>query len=267
MNQTRLSINITTIIREADRKNYHLNPSIKEQYLLIGFSSLFSTSAFTWAVGISGPDKRSPALSSSPSERNGVNMVRLGGCRCDDDLGPVTDKTGRVHGRTVTTSSRGTRGRHSTSDLSATPTPLGPGFHHGTSTPSTHGYSHADFGVSSSESYIGRPVDRVCEGGKGFKGDMGLGEEHDRVQALHIEREADKGGDNGGDDDQDEGSWFIEVSIALHSTHRVGPYICIGIWSRHHVLMQRSLVGVLVTTGGVDISVLSHVCTRGQPGY
>ncbi|KAI5681096.1 hypothetical protein M9H77_02323 [Catharanthus roseus] len=41
------------------------------------------------------------------------------------------DRTGRVEGRTVTTSSRGVRGRHSTSDLPVTPTPLAPGFHHG----------------------------------------------------------------------------------------------------------------------------------------
>ncbi|KAI5673055.1 hypothetical protein M9H77_13419 [Catharanthus roseus] len=37
---------------------------------------------------------------------------------------------GRVEGRTVTVSSRGARGRHSTSDLPATPTHLAPGFHH-----------------------------------------------------------------------------------------------------------------------------------------
>ncbi|KAI5661384.1 hypothetical protein M9H77_20707 [Catharanthus roseus] len=44
-------------------------------------------------------------------------MVRPSGRRGDDDLGPVTDRTGRVEGRTVTPSSRGVRGRHSTSDL------------------------------------------------------------------------------------------------------------------------------------------------------
>ncbi|KAI5662349.1 hypothetical protein M9H77_21672 [Catharanthus roseus] len=54
---------------------------------------------------------------------------------------------------------------------------------------------HVDFGVSSSEPYIGRPVDRVCEG------DRGLDEEHDRVHALHIEGEADEGED-AGDEEQ-----------------------------------------------------------------
>ncbi|KAI5663312.1 hypothetical protein M9H77_22635 [Catharanthus roseus] len=42
------------------------------------------------------------------------------------------DRTSRVEGRPVTASSRGVRGRHSTSDLPITPTPLAPGFHHGT---------------------------------------------------------------------------------------------------------------------------------------
>ncbi|KAI5656807.1 hypothetical protein M9H77_25600 [Catharanthus roseus] len=37
-------------------------------------------------------------------------MVRLSGHRGDDDLGPVTDRTGRVERRTVTASSRGVRG-------------------------------------------------------------------------------------------------------------------------------------------------------------
>ncbi|KAI5677449.1 hypothetical protein M9H77_08399 [Catharanthus roseus] len=225
-------------------------------------------------------------------------MVRPGGRRCDDDLGLVMDRTNRVHGHTVTVLSRGTRGRHSTSNLPATPTSLVPGFHHGIGAPGTctqppiitfrsqpplqqymsytpvsyeayrsahlpshppdtiydpylhaptirpcipyrsaaqepilefsghprqigveffyqmvgtaphdsscsiHGYSHADFGVSSSEPYIGRPADMVCEG------DRGLGEEHDKVRSLHIKGETDEGGDddgNGGNDDQEEG--------------------------------------------------------------
>ncbi|KAI5649387.1 hypothetical protein M9H77_35392 [Catharanthus roseus] len=62
-------------------------------------------------------------------------MVRPTGRRGDADLGPVTDKTGRVEGHPVTTSSRGVRGRHSTSDLPVTPTPLAPGFHYGTCKP------------------------------------------------------------------------------------------------------------------------------------
>ncbi|KAI5658703.1 hypothetical protein M9H77_27496 [Catharanthus roseus] len=233
-------------------------------------------------------------------------MIRPGGYRSDDDLGPITDRTGRVHDCTVIASSRGTRGRHSTSDLPTTPTPLAPGFHRGTGAPgsstqppdvpfrsrpplqphlshtpmpyeayesahlpshtsppdivydpylhaptirpripyrsaaqepilefssqprqigvkffdqmigaaphdsscSKHEYSHANNGALSSEPYIGRPVYRVCESDRGFEGDRGLGEEHDRVRSLHIEEEADQGGDDDGDssdDDQDEG--------------------------------------------------------------
>ncbi|KAI5674063.1 hypothetical protein M9H77_14427 [Catharanthus roseus] len=58
-------------------------------------------------------------------------MVRPSGRGGDADLGPVTDRTGRVEGCLVTASSRGVRGRHSISDISVTPTPLAPGFHHG----------------------------------------------------------------------------------------------------------------------------------------
>ncbi|KAI5653474.1 hypothetical protein M9H77_30661 [Catharanthus roseus] len=90
-------------------------------------------------------------------------MVRSSGRRGDADLGPVTDRTGRVEGRLVTALSRGVRGRHSTSDLPVTPTPLAPGFHHGTgedSSCSTHGYSHAEYDVSSSDPYVPGPADR-----------------------------------------------------------------------------------------------------------
>ncbi|KAI5662957.1 hypothetical protein M9H77_22280 [Catharanthus roseus] len=62
-------------------------------------------------------------------------MVRPSGCRGDDDLGPVTGRTGRVQGRTVTASSRGVRGRHSTLDLPSTPTPLPPSFYYDTGAP------------------------------------------------------------------------------------------------------------------------------------
>ncbi|KAI5671965.1 hypothetical protein M9H77_12329 [Catharanthus roseus] len=60
-------------------------------------------------------------------------MVRPSGRRGDDDLGPVTEKTCRVQGQTVIASSRGVRGRHSTFDLSSTPTPLLAGLHYDTS--------------------------------------------------------------------------------------------------------------------------------------
>ncbi|KAI5673421.1 hypothetical protein M9H77_13785 [Catharanthus roseus] len=71
-----------------------------------------------------------------------------------------------------------------------------------------HGYSHAEYGVSSSVPYVPRPADRVYKGDIGFEGDRGVGEEQERVRSLYIEREADERGDDdgdGGDDDQDEG--------------------------------------------------------------
>ncbi|KAI5667053.1 hypothetical protein M9H77_16906 [Catharanthus roseus] len=57
-------------------------------------------------------------------------MVWPGARRGDDDLGPVIDKTGRVEGRVVTTSSCGVRGCPNTSEILSTPAPLGPGIYH-----------------------------------------------------------------------------------------------------------------------------------------
>ncbi|KAI5672281.1 hypothetical protein M9H77_12645 [Catharanthus roseus] len=62
-------------------------------------------------------------------------MIRPSSRRGDDDLDPVTDKTGRLEGRTITTSSRGLRRRHSTSNLPSIPNPLTTGFHYDTGAP------------------------------------------------------------------------------------------------------------------------------------
>ncbi|KAI5668507.1 hypothetical protein M9H77_18360 [Catharanthus roseus] len=106
------------------------------------------------------------------------NFVYLDGRRGDADLDPVTNRTGRVEGRPVTALSRA-----APQDSSC----------------STHGYSHAEYGVSSSDPYGNRVV----------------GEEQERVRSLHIQGEADERGDDdgdgsdddggGGDDDQDDG--------------------------------------------------------------
>ncbi|KAI5667210.1 hypothetical protein M9H77_17063 [Catharanthus roseus] len=53
-----------------------------------------------------------------------------GALRGDDNLGPVTDRTSQVVGRAVTASSRGVRGRHSTSDILSTSAPIGPGMYY-----------------------------------------------------------------------------------------------------------------------------------------
>ncbi|KAI5654365.1 hypothetical protein M9H77_31552 [Catharanthus roseus] len=221
----------------------------------------------------------------------------INGHREDAGLGPVTDRTGRVEGCPVTASSRGVRGRHSTSDIPVTPTPLAPSFHHGTgeagsstqppavpfrsrpllhpyqshtpvpyepygfahphshhtdtvydlylpaptvvrpripylstfqepilydgsqarqigveffdkmlgaarqdSSCSIHGYSHAEYGISSSDHYVPGSADRVPEGDRVF------GEEQERVRSLHIQGESDeRGDDDGGDGDGGDG--------------------------------------------------------------
>ncbi|KAI5656353.1 hypothetical protein M9H77_25146 [Catharanthus roseus] len=57
-------------------------------------------------------------------------MVRPGARRGDDDLSPMTDRTGRVKGRTITMSSYGVRRCHSTSDISSTPALIGLGMYY-----------------------------------------------------------------------------------------------------------------------------------------
>ncbi|KAI5673514.1 hypothetical protein M9H77_13878 [Catharanthus roseus] len=63
---------------------------------------------------------------------------------------------------------------------------------------STHGYSHTEYGISSS-------------------GDRGS-ERRERVGSLHIEREADERGDDDGDDDQDEGDDAGDEEQLVHVT-------------------------------------------------
>ncbi|KAI5666635.1 hypothetical protein M9H77_16488 [Catharanthus roseus] len=65
-------------------------------------------------------------------------MVRPGAHRGDDDLGVVTNRTGRVEGRAVNASSRCVRGRHNTSDIPSTSAPIAPGIYYDPGTPGTH---------------------------------------------------------------------------------------------------------------------------------
>ncbi|KAI5648314.1 hypothetical protein M9H77_34319 [Catharanthus roseus] len=63
----------------------------------------------------------------------------------------------------------------------------------------TLGYTATAYGVSTSKPYIGRhSTDR------GFEVDRSLGEEHDRVQSLNIQGEADERVDDDGDGDGDD---------------------------------------------------------------
>ncbi|KAI5670486.1 hypothetical protein M9H77_10850 [Catharanthus roseus] len=106
-------------------------------------------------------------------------MVRLGGRRGDDDLGPVTDRTSRVHGRTVTASSRA---QESILEFSG---------------------QLRQIGVEFFYQMVGAAPHKFF-----MQHTLGLGEEHDRGRSPYIEGKADEGGDDGGDgsdDDQDEG--------------------------------------------------------------
>ncbi|KAI5655057.1 hypothetical protein M9H77_32244 [Catharanthus roseus] len=196
-------------------------------------------------------------------------MVRPSGRRGDADLGPVTDMTTRVEGRPVTASSRGLRGRHSTSDIPVTPTPLAPGFHHGTgeagsstqppaaptvvrpripyrsaiqepilydgsqprqigveffyqmlgaarqdSSCSTYGYSHAEYGVSSSDPCVLGPADREETDERGD--DDGDGGDGDCDDSDGGDDDGDGGDDdhNDSDDNGDEEQPVYVASVA-----------------------------------------------------
>ncbi|KAI5662373.1 hypothetical protein M9H77_21696 [Catharanthus roseus] len=60
------------------------------------------------------------------------HMVWPGTRRGDDDFDHVTNRIGRVEGRTVSASSRDLRGRHSTSDIPSIPTPFATGIYYDT---------------------------------------------------------------------------------------------------------------------------------------
>ncbi|KAI5683087.1 hypothetical protein M9H77_04315 [Catharanthus roseus] len=175
-------------------------------------------------------------------------MVRPGARRGDDDTGLVTDRTGRVEGVTVTASSRGVRGRHSTSDIPSTSAPIGSGMYYdpgapGSSTqsppipfrthpPTTshHLYTPVDSSYSSAE------YGATARGNPSF--DVGLGrdsgtsrsEKAVRVGSLRIhsgEDDEDECEDDSGhyDDDDGDGDGKDHVPVpvveASSSGHRL----------------------------------------------
>ncbi|KAI5648843.1 hypothetical protein M9H77_34848 [Catharanthus roseus] len=179
-------------------------------------------------------------------------MVRLSGHREGDDLGLVMHRTDRVEGRTVTVLSRGMRGRLSTSDLLATSTHLALGFHHGTGEPesffigqsrqvgaeffnqmfgaasqdssySTHGYSHAEYGVSSSVPYVPSPADSICEGAIGLEGHRGLkrSKKESDLYILRERRMREDEGDDTGDEEQP-----VPVAPVAHASGSNGHPRC-----------------------------------------
>ncbi|KAI5676688.1 hypothetical protein M9H77_07638 [Catharanthus roseus] len=121
-------------------------------------------------------------------------MVRHSGYRGDDDLSPVTNRTGRVEGRTITASSRGTvydpylnaptvrphipyrsAAQEPLKEFNGQPRQIGVEFFYqmmGTapqdSSYSTYGHIAIAYGVSSSKPYIGRHSTY-----RGFEGDRG----------------------------------------------------------------------------------------------
>ncbi|KAI5676391.1 hypothetical protein M9H77_07341 [Catharanthus roseus] len=159
-------------------------------------------------------------------------MVRPEARRGDDDLGAVTDRTGRVEGRVVTASSRGVRGRYSMLDILSTSAPIAPGM--------------LQLGAQFFEQLVGSvPVDSSYSGtesGATARGnpssDVGLGKDSGisrskeavRVGSLCIhsgegdedEREDDNGYD---DDDNDDGDDHEPVPIveASSSGHKPAP--------------------------------------------
>ncbi|KAI5683115.1 hypothetical protein M9H77_04343 [Catharanthus roseus] len=132
-------------------------------------------------------------------------MVRLGVDRGDDDLSTVTDRTGRVEGRAVTGSSRGVRGRHSTSDIPSTSAlglQLGAQFFEqlAGSVPVDSSYSGAEYGATA----LGNPSSDV---GLGRDSGTFRSEEAVRVGSLLIyssEGNEDEREDDGGHDDDDD---------------------------------------------------------------
>ncbi|KAI5661563.1 hypothetical protein M9H77_20886 [Catharanthus roseus] len=266
-------------------------------------------------------------------------MVRPGARKGDDDLSPVTDRTGRVEGRTVTASSRDLRGRHriyydigapgsftrplhipigsrpflqslrphtlpydiygSSHPPSHPPTALHDSLVHAPSVRphipykskfqelvefsippdssySTHDYTTTDYGISSSEPFVGKDYGDI-----GIEGDRGVDSEPATVGSLHIDGEDDwrvhdhdddnNDDDDYGDDAGDEeehlpmapvahatpilsscgrprprkgkrltGS-FISVMRGLHGMQRRLP-TCTGTLVRPHVLMWRQCI-------------------------
>ncbi|KAI5652854.1 hypothetical protein M9H77_30041 [Catharanthus roseus] len=173
-------------------------------------------------------------------------MVRPRARRGDDDLSAVTDRTGWVEGRVVTASSRGVRGRHSTSDIPSTFAPIAPGMYYDPGAPGSSTHPPILFTThpptTSYYSYtLSAEYGATARGNSSF--DVGLGrdsgtsrsEEAVRVVSLRIhssegnedEHEDDGGHDDNDDDDDsdDDGDDHESVPVveASSSGHRIAP--------------------------------------------
>ncbi|KAI5653569.1 hypothetical protein M9H77_30756 [Catharanthus roseus] len=104
----------------------------------------------------------------------------------------TADRTGRIEGRTVTTSSCSVKGRPSTSDILSTPGPFRPCIY--------ADYGATNYGNPSSDARLGRDF------GTSGDGDRTRSKEHVMVGSLCIEggeNDEDEPEDDGGDDDDD----------------------------------------------------------------
>ncbi|KAI5654437.1 hypothetical protein M9H77_31624 [Catharanthus roseus] len=169
-------------------------------------------------------------------------MVRPGKHRGDDDLGPLTDRTDRVHGRSVTTSSReadegGNNGDDDGGDDDQDegvdvgdeeqPVPVAPA--NGSDERPRHGKGKGLTGSFMS-------MMSKIQGSRNKRPDvarevLALTQKRKKVKASDWEQ---TGPADGGPIDPKlipsygghvAGLWFIEVSIALHGTHRAWIYL------------------------------------------
>ncbi|KAI5673187.1 hypothetical protein M9H77_13551 [Catharanthus roseus] len=106
---------VICVKRTSDRRVIHVS-SFPNTYKNSFFLKKKTSNCLGWRPGC------------EPVARAGdPDMVRPGARRGEDDLGHVTNRTGRVQGRTVTASSRGMMGLHSTFNDPCTPSQLAPG--------------------------------------------------------------------------------------------------------------------------------------------
>ncbi|KAI5681896.1 hypothetical protein M9H77_03124 [Catharanthus roseus] len=155
-------------------------------------------------------------------------MVRPDGRRGDDDLGPITDRTGRVQGRIVTVSSIGLRRRHSTSDLPSTSTPFAVGFYYDTSAPGLLPNHH--LGDFFEQIVGGVPLDSSYSTYDDTATDYGSGNKRpDKTRDISVPTQRKKGGP------------VDPELIPLYGDHVAGP-----IWHR------QSDLSLAFTSGGIN---------------
>ncbi|KAI5673702.1 hypothetical protein M9H77_14066 [Catharanthus roseus] len=140
-------------------------------------------------------------------------MVRPDAHRGDDDLGPVTDRTGRVECLTVTVSSKV---QEFLTQFSSPGRKLGAKLFNQLvggvppdSSYSTHDYASQDYGISSSEPFLGDSGDISLEGGRG------LDPEPVMVGSLQIGGDDDERVHDDDDDNDDITKYFVVLAVSI----------------------------------------------------